>query len=372
MTSRLFSPFEVRGQTYANRIAISPMAQYNGDDGAVTPWHDQHLGGFAVSGPGVVMIESTSVEREGWGSATCLALHTDRQEAALRELLTRIRTYSATPFGIQFGHSGRKGSGRLPTAGRGPLPLDEGGWRTWGPSPVSFGGEWPVPEALDDAGLARVREAYRQAAGRVNRVDLGLVELHGAHGYLLHTFLSPVSNHREDRYGGSLAARTAFVAEIIADVRRTLTDDRALGIRLNAHDYVDGGLTFEDTIAITGLLREAGADYVCVSAGAISAEARIEASPGYLVPYASKLRAATGIATFVTGLILTPEQGEEIIADGHADMVALARGVLDDPRWSWHAAERLGVEADYPMPYLMAKPGRWPGAALLRPADEAA
>lgn len=366
MSSKLFSPFSIRGAEYANRIAVSPMAQYKGDGGAATRWLDQHLGSFAVSNPGLVIMESTSVEREGWGSLACLALHSDEHESAIRQVLENIRTYSDTPFGIQFGHSGRKGSGQTPAGGRGPLLPENGGWQVCGPSAIPFADDYPVPDELDDKGLARVRESYRQAAERVGRLDLSLVELHGAHGYLLHTFLSPISNQRSDQYGGSLEKRTAFVAEIVSAVRKELPDERVLGIRLNAHDYVEGGLEFEDTIKIAHILKDAGLDYVCVSAGAISGDARVSATPGYLVPYASELKKRVGIHAFVTGMVLQAQQAEEIIADEHADMVEIARGFLDDPRWVWHAAEALGVDLDYLMQYWMAKPERWPGARIIR------
>ena len=364
--THLFSSFSIRGATFANRIAVSPMAQYKGDNGAATRWHDQHLGSFAVSGPGLVIIESTSVEREGWGSNVCLALHTDRHEAALKQVLDNIASYSETPFGIQFGHSGRKGSGKTPLQGRGPLLPQEGGWTVWGPSALPYSPDFPVPEAFDDNGLARVREAYRQAGERANRLGLSLVELHGAHGYLLHTFLSPLSNQRTDAYGGSVEKRAAFVAEVVSLVRGEISDDMVLGIRLNAHDFVEGGMTFEDTVQTARILKEAGLDYVCVSAGAITSEARISASPGYLVPFASDLKKSTGLSAFVTGMIIDPHQAQGIVADGHADMLEIARGFLDDPRWVWHAAEALDQQIDIPMQYWMAKPDRWPGARLIR------
>jgi 2,4-dienoyl-CoA reductase-like NADH-dependent reductase (Old Yellow Enzyme family) len=366
MTSSLFSPFSLRGVTYRNRVAVSPMAQYKGDDGAATRWHDQHLGSFAVSGPGLVIIESTSVEREGWGSPVCLALHSDRHEAALGQVLEGIRSYSDTPFGIQFGHSGRKGSGKTPLEGRGPLRIEEGGWQTYGPSAIPFSEGHPAPVSLDEAGLTRVRASYRQAAQRAARLGLNLVELHGAHGYLLHTFLSPLSNQRTDDYGGSVEKRAAFVAEVVELVRKELGENRILGIRLNPHDYVEGGMTFEDTLKIASILKEAGLDYVCISAGAISGDAKIEAAPGYLVPFASELKKKTGLAAFVTGMIVQPKLAEEIVTDGHADMVSIARGFLDDPRWVWHAAEALGEPIDIPLQFWMAKPDRWRGASLIR------
>ncbi|MCZ4291015.1 oxidoreductase [Hoeflea alexandrii] len=365
--SDLFTPLRIRGKSFSNRIAVSPMAQYKGDDGALSNWHSQHLGAFAVSNPGLVIVESTSVEREGWGTATCAALHTDQQEAALGNLLNEIRSYSDTPFGIQFGHSGRKGSTFMPREGGGPMLPDQGGWEVWGPSAIAYGPGHPTPRELGSDGLERVRAAYAQAAQRVTRLPIDLVELHGAHGYLLHTFLSPLSNQRTDAYGGTLERRTAFVAEIVQSLRAILGSDRVLGIRLNAEDYCAGGLTLTDTIRIVAILREAGLDYVCISAGAISSDARISASPGYLVPTAGRVRRETGITTFVTGMIFDPLLAEQAIADGHADMLAIGRAFLDNPRWPWHAAQSLGASVEMLPQFDQIRAGRWRAAAALHP-----
>jgi 2,4-dienoyl-CoA reductase-like NADH-dependent reductase (Old Yellow Enzyme family) len=319
-----------------------------------------------------VIIESTAVERTGYGSSSCLALHSDEQEEGLRQLISQIRSYSTTPLGIQFGHSGRKASAWEPALGRRARFPEEGGWRTCGPSPVPFGKNWPVPEELDEAGLRRVQDAFVDAACRAARLDLNLLELHGAHGYLLHSFLSPVSNHRSDRYGGNPERRVRFVCEVVQRVRGVWPAGRVLGIRLNAADWTEGGLTIEDTIHIVHWLKEAGCDYVCVSAGQISEASRIQARPGYLVPYASRIRKETGIVTAVTGLIVDPTQAERVVADGHADIVAIARAFLDDPRWVWHAAAALGAEVQYPTPYLQARPAVWDRAALTQQAHEPA
>jgi 2,4-dienoyl-CoA reductase-like NADH-dependent reductase (Old Yellow Enzyme family) len=364
MNAPLFTPLLLRQVRFANRVMVSPMAQYSAVDGVAQPWHEQHLGSLAVSGPGLVSIESTSVERPGYGSRSALALHTDAQEEGLRRVLENVRTYSQTPIGIQFGHSGRKGSCMDPSQGRRPLGPDEGGWAVYSPSALPFGEGWPVPVEIDTGGLKRIVDVYSGAARRAARLPLQSIELHGAHGYLLHSFLSPVTNRRSDAYGGGLEARTRFVAEVVESVRREWPADRVLGIRLNAQDYVPGGLSIEDTVKIVGVLKAAGCDYVCVSAGAIDSSARIASSPGYLVPYASRIRRETGIATFVTGLIVRPEQANEIIEGQHADMVVIARAFLDDPRWVWHAAEALGVKLDYPMQYQLASPVAWAGAKL--------
>lgn len=367
MASDLFSAFSLGSVAFPNRVVVSPMAQYSGIAGVAQPWHLQHLGSLAASGPGLVMLESTAVEPAGYGSPVCLALHTDAQEQGLRELLAAIRSFSDTKFGIQFGHSGRKASAHGPTTGQGPLAVKDGGWEIYGPSPICFGAGWPEPTELDDSGLKRVTAAYVQATERAARLDLDLIELHGAHGYLLHSFLSPLSNQRTDAYGGSLARRTRFVAEIIEAMKAIWPAHRALGIRLNSSDWEDDGLTIDDTIAIAAMLRESGCDYICVSSGAITGKTRIPAKPGYLTPFSGRIRREARIPTMVTGLIADPRLADRIIHDGDADMVAIARAFLDDPRWVWHAAQTLGQDLPLPMQYERASPNNWPMAHVLRP-----
>ena len=359
MTAALFSPLQLRDITFANRIAVSPMAQYSAVKGVAQPWHLQHLGSLAVSGPGAVFIESTAVEPAGCGSKTCLALHTDAQEQGLRALIEAVRTFCATPFGLQLGHSGRKASACDPSEGRRPLYPEEGAWQTCAPSALSFSSEWPTPEALDAAGLQRVQQSFIQAAQRAAGLDIALLELHGAHGYLLHSFLSPISNRRTDAYGGNLANRMRFVLETFEKVRAVFPAGRLAGIRLNNTDWEEGGLSIEDTVQIVKGLQEVGCDYVCVSAGAISSVSRVLAKPSYLVPFASRIRRETGIATFVTGMISTPDEANRVISEGHADMVVIARAFLDDPRWAWHAAQQLQVRVPYPMQYQMSHPDAW-------------
>lgn len=369
MSSDLFSNFTLGGTSLPNRIVVSPMAQYSAVRGVAQPWHLQHLGGLAASGPGLVMLESTSVEPQGYGSNVCLALHNDAQEQGLRDLLTAIRTFSNTRFGIQFGHSGRKASTHSPITGRGPLGPENGGWTTYGPSAICYGEGWPTPTELDAEGLRRVKKAYIQATERAARLDLDLIELHGAHGYLLHSFLSPLSNLRTDGYGGSLSNRTRFVAEVVQEMRKLWPKNRVLGIRLNSSDWQDGGLTVDDTVNIASNLRESGCDYICISAGALTDKSRISASPAYLAPFSRKVRSEARIPTMVTGLIADPRIAEQVIRDGDADMVAIARAFLDDPRWVWHAAQTLGHALEFPMQYERASPGAWPLANTRRPAQ---
>lgn len=360
----LFSEARLGDLALPNRIAVAPMAQYSASGGQPGAWHVQHLGALCVSGPGLVIMESTAVERPGYGCTACLALHTDAQETALRTLIDTLRGFSSAPLGLQIGHSGRKASAALPQDGGAPMGIDAGGWQTCGPSAIAFGDGWPVPQELDEAGVARVRAAFIATARRAARLDLDLLELHGAHGYLLHSFLSPVSNQRRDAYGGSAENRLRLVREIMEGVRAVWPRPRALGIRLNSCDWVDGGLDVEDTTRIAAALKEAGCDYISVSAGAISSASRIVATPGYLAPHSAAIRKGAGIATMVTGLIHAPQQAEAIVAEGQADMVAIARAFLDDPRWVWRAAQRLGASVPYPMQYARARPDRWSMAAV--------
>ncbi|WP_036593565.1 hypothetical protein [Ottowia thiooxydans] len=365
--SVLFAPFQLRGVEFTNRIAVSPMAQYSARQGAVQPWHLQHLGSLAVSGPALVCIESTSVERQGYGSRTCLALHDDAQESALRELITQIRTFSSVPLGIQFGHSGRKGASCDPSEGRRALRVDEGAWALYAPSALAWSVSWPVPREMDRSDIDRVIEAYGQAAERAARLDITVIELHSAHGYLLHSFLSPISNRRTDGYGGSLQGRMRLIMEITDRVRAAWPQDRVLGIRLNNHDWIEGGLTIDDTVETARCFGAHGGDYACISAGALTDEARISAAPSYLVPFASEIRQRATISTFVTGMIIDPREAEEIVARGDADMLSIGRAFLDDPRWVWRAAQMLGAKACYPMQYALSQPNVWRGAEILRP-----
>jgi len=368
----LFTAFRLGGITLPNRVVVSPMAQYTAVEHVPQPWHLQHLGSLAVSGPGLVMIESTTVEPEGYGTEQCLALHNDAQEAGFARLMEDIRSFSSTPFGLQLGHSGRKASTAHPTEGGKPMLVGQGGWQVCGPSPLQYGPSWPMPQELDTAGLARVRQAYVQAAERAARVGIDVLELHAAHGYLLNSFVSATTNRRTDAYGGSLANRMRFPLEVVEAVRAVWPAARAFGLRVNMEDGVAGGSGFDDTLAFCAELKRLGCDYVCVSNGSVSEHSRTPASPGYLVPYAERVRAEVGIATMAVGLIVTPQQAQAVIAEGRADLVALARAFIDDPRWVWRAAQELGAEVAYPFQYERGRPSAWPGARLRWPKHDEA
>ncbi|HZT88843.1 MAG TPA: NADH:flavin oxidoreductase/NADH oxidase [Stellaceae bacterium] len=363
-TPFLFKPLSLGGVTLANRIAVSPMCQYSAENGSANDWHLQHLGSLSVSGAGLVIVEQTAVEPEGRISHGCLGLYSDANEAALARLVGFCRRTGSAALGIQIAHAGRKGSAKRPWEGGGPLPLDAAPWTTSAPSAIPFGDDWPAPQALDEAGLARVRDAHAAAARRADRLGFDLAELLAAHGFLLHSFLSPISNRRTDSYGGSLSNRMRYPLEVAAAIREVWPRHKALGMRITGTDWVDGGITPDEAGVFAGKLSDIGFDYVCVSSGGISPAARPAIAPGYQVSLAAAVKKASGITVQAVGMIADPHQAEAIVADGHADCVALARGFLDDPRWVWHAAAALGADAAYPPQYLRARPEHWPGAAL--------
>jgi 2,4-dienoyl-CoA reductase-like NADH-dependent reductase (Old Yellow Enzyme family) len=324
---------------------------------------------FAIGRAGMVVVEATGVERAGRISHNCLGLYSDANEAALARALDAARRIAApgTCFAIQLGHAGRKASCQPPFEGGKPLARGQDPWQTFAPSAIPFAEGWHTPEALDEAGLARIVAAFRQAAERAVRLGFTAIELHGAHGYLLHEFLSPLSNTRTDGYGGSPEKRMRLPLEVARAVRAVVPPTIALGARITGSEWTDGGLTPDDAVAFARALKAAGTDYVCVSSGGNVAAARIPLEPGYQVPFAAKVKAGSGLATRAVGLIVTPEQAETVIASGQADFVALARAFLDDARWVWHAAERLGAEISPPPQYARTARSAWPGAALLRP-----
>ncbi|MGH9437224.1 MAG: NADH:flavin oxidoreductase/NADH oxidase [Terriglobia bacterium] len=368
--SQLFSAFQLGPVKLSNRIVVSPMCQYSADDGVAADWHLQHLAQFGYSGASLVMAEATGVERRGRITHQCLGLYSDDCEAALSRIFAAARRFAGpnVRFGIQLAHAGRKASVYRPWGDRkGPLASGDDPWQTVSASPIPFDAGWPAPDALGEAGMERIRDVFASSAGRAVRIGLEVVELHAAHGYLLHQFLSPISNQRRDSYGGSLENRMRFPLAIAAAVRAVIPRHVALGARITGTDWIEGGWIIEDAVAFARALREEGLDYVCVSSGGISPAVSIPVEPGYQVPLAARVRKETGIATQSVGMIFKPEQAEEIIASGKADLVALARALLDDPRWPWHAAEKLGGSVHYPPQYERASSSLWPGAALLRP-----
>lgn len=351
MPPALFQPLRLRQLTLPNRVVVSPMCQYSAADGCATDWHIIHLGQYAVSGAGLLMIEATAVEPIGRITAECLGLWSDANEAALRRVLDIVRPYAGMPIGLQLGHAGRKASVRAPGAGRGNLPRAEGGWQTVGPTDRAFGPGWEAPVALDRGGMLHVIEAHAAATRRADRLGVDLLEIHAAHGYLLSSFLSPLGNHRTDAYGGDREGRMRFPLEVFDAVRAEWPSHKPLGVRFNGTDWVDGGLGADDAIAFAAALQARGCDYVDISSGG-SARAEIPLAPGYQVPFAAQVRRATDIPTMAVGLIRDPHHAEEIVASGSADLVAIGRGLLHNPRWVWHAAEALNHPVVVPHQYL--------------------
>jgi NADPH2 dehydrogenase len=372
MPSALFAPTRLAGLDLANRIVISPMCQYSAVDGSAQPWHRVHLGHLALSGAGLLILEATAVERSGRITHGCLGLYSDANEAALAAVLADIRAVSRAAIGIQLGHAGRKASSQRPWEGGEGLGPDAEPWPVEGPSPIAFGPGRPVPRELDDAGLARIRDAFVAAARRADRLGIDLVELHGAHGYLLHAFVSPLSNRRTDRYGGSLENRMRFPLEVAAGVRAAWPRGKPLGMRITGSDWHEGGLTQDDAVVFARELQRVGLDFVVVSSGGAIPGIKIPLKPGYQVPFAAAVKHATSLAVMTVGLITDPRHANDIVAGGQADLVALARALLDDPRWPWRAAAVLGEKVPYPVQYDRVSPTVWPGAASVvgwRPGD---
>jgi NADPH2 dehydrogenase len=362
MTSALFSPIRLASLELPNRIVVSPMCQYSADDGVGNDWHLNHLGTLAQSGAALLVAEATGVERRGRITHGCLGLYSDDCEAALARVLAHCRRFGSARIGIQLAHAGRKASASRPWEGAQPLKAGEDPWETVAASAIPFGPGWHVPREMSAADMAQVREAFVQAAQRAVRAGVDAIELHGAHGYLLHSFLSPISNKRSDAYGGSPQARMRFPLEVAQAVRAALPKSVPLGARITGNDWIEGGLTPKDAVVLAHALKQAGLDFVCISSGGVSAEARPNIVANMNVPFAEAVRREAGIATRVVGLIATPRRAEAIVAEGKADMVALARAMLDNPHWGWHAAKVLGAEVTRPKQYARAAPNLWPGA----------
>ena len=356
MTSALFQPISLRKLQLSNRIMVSPMCQYSAADGNANDWHLIHLGQLALGGVGLVCIEATAVEAIGRITPGCLGLYSDDNEAALRTLLTALRRQADTPLALQLGHAGRKGSSHTPWDGGQLIAPGAGGWAPIAPSALPFSPTEPPPLEMNAADLVRVREAFVHAAQRAARLGIDAIELHTAHGYLLHEFLSPLANRRSDAYGGSLENRLRFPLEVFSAVRKVWPEDKPLGVRISASDWIEGGWDLPQSIEFAQRLKAAGCDWIDASSGGLAPEQKIVLGPGYQVQFAEAIRRETGIPTIAVGLITEPRQAEDIVAAGRADMVALARGLLFDPHWAWRAAAELGGQVRAPKQYWRAPP----------------
>jgi 2,4-dienoyl-CoA reductase-like NADH-dependent reductase (Old Yellow Enzyme family) len=356
--SVLFSPIKLRSLTLPNRIVVSPMCQYVAEEGKANTWHLIHLGNMALSGAGLLGIEATAVEAEGRITAGDLGLWNDATEAALQPVLAAIRQHSKISVIMQLAHAGRKASSAVPWEGGQLVPLSVGGWVPVAPSALPHSEDEPVPAALDTAGLRRIREAFAASTRRAMRLGMDGIEIHGAHGYLLHEFLSPISNHRTDQYGGSLENRMRFPLEVFDAIRAEVPADKPVGVKVSATDWIESGWDVEQTITFVRELKRRGVDWITISSGGISPLQKIPLGPGYQVPFAQAVKEATEVNTVAVGLITRAQRAEQILASGHADQIALARGMLYDPRWGWHAAAELGATIDdAPPSYWRAPPG---------------
>lgn len=369
MTSQLFSPFDLGPIRLPNRIVVAPMCQYSADDGSPTDWHIAHWMQMGYSGAGLMVVEATGVERHGRITYGCTGLYSDSNEDAMKRCLDAARRHAGpAKFGIQLGHAGRKASSQRPWEGGKSLGAGQDPWITSAPSAIPFDDGWHTPVAMDEAAMARVRDAFVQAAERAVRIGFDSIELHMAHGYLLHSFLTPLANQRTDGYGGSRENRMRYPLSVARAVRAAVPKTVALGARLSTTDWHEQGWTIEDSVVFTKELKKIGLDFLCASSGGASLKVKVPVAPGYQVPMAQRIRAETGIATRAVGMIADPEQAELIIRQGQADLVALARAMLDNPRWGWHAADKLGAKIPYPVQYERSRATLWPGAALARPA----
>jgi 2,4-dienoyl-CoA reductase-like NADH-dependent reductase (Old Yellow Enzyme family) len=355
--SRLFTPLALGSLHLPNRIVIAPMCQYSAHEGSASDWHMIHLGSLALSGAGVLIVEATAVAAAGRISPADLGLYSDANETALARVLRAIREYSPMPVAIQLAHAGRKASVQTPwDGGRQIAPTDPQGWQTVAPSALPQMPGEHAPQALDRAGLERVREQFVAAALRAVRLGLDGIELHAAHGYLLHEFLSPIANRRGDEYGGSLENRMRFPLEVFTAVRTAVPARVPVWVRISASDWLPEGWDLEQSVAFSRALERRGCAAIHVSSGGISPQQAIALAPGYQVPFARRIKAEVTIPTIAVGLITEPAQAEAILAQGEADAVALARAMLYDPRWPWHAAAALGARVWAPNQYLRSQP----------------
>jgi len=357
--SQLFTPYSLGPLTVRNRIAIAPMCQYSAENGDATDWHMIHLGHLALSGAGALFIEATAVEPEGRITPTDLGLWSDQNEIALQGVVRAIRRHCSIPLVIQLAHAGRKASSAAPWEGGQMLTPEQGGWQTVAPSALPHAPQEAAPLALDVAGLRRVLAGFVDSARRAHRLGLEGIELHAAHGYLLHQFLSPVANVRSDSYGGTLENRMRFPLEVFEAVRAAVPETMSVGVRISATDWVDGGWDIEQSVAFAQELKKRGVHFIHVSSGGVSPLQKIPVGPGYQVEFAACIRRETGLPTIAVGMITEPAQAESIIVDGQADMVAMARGMLYNPRWPWHAAAELGGTVEAPQQYWRSQPSQY-------------
>jgi len=350
----LFDPIKIREVTFANRIWVSPMCQYSAENGVATNWHDVHIGSFATGGAGMIMMEASGVVPEGRISTKCLGLWNEEQSKRLKPIVDFAHSMG-TKIGIQLAHAGRKASCLPPWSDHPMASKEEGGWECVAPSPISFGGKYPVPRELTKNEMEELVRSFASAAKRAVAAGFDLVEIHAAHGYLIHQFLSPISNQRDDEYGGSFENRTRFILDIARAVRNAIPESMPLFTRISASDWLEGGWTIDDSVQLSKLLKVAGVDLIDVSSGGTSSGAPVPVGPGYQVPFATKIKEEAAIPTCAVGLITQAHQADEIVRSGNADAVMMAREFLRNPRWPLQAAQELKAEVSWPVQLIRGK-----------------
>ena len=363
----LFSPFRLRDVTLPNRIVVSPMAQYSAEDGCAGAWHLMHLGTLSLSGAGLVIIEATSTEPDARLSPGDLGLYSDETESALQPVVAFCKRYGSARIGLQLQHAGRKASARVAWEGQGEITPEDGGWATRSADAIAYPGR-RTPEKLGRTAIRAIQGRFADTARRADRLGIDLIELHAAHGYLLHNFLSPLSNRRSDEYGGDLEGRMRFVLELFQAVRDAWPGDKPMGVRLSATDWAEGGWTLDDSVVLAQRLKALGCDYVTASSGGAVPGQKIAVAPGYQVPLSDRIRREAAIPTMAVGLITEPQQADDIVRQGRADLVAIGRGMLYNPRWPWHAAVELNAPLTLAAQYQRCHPAMRAGD-FLRPTN---
>ncbi len=354
MSSKLFSPFTMRGMTIDNCTVVSPMCEYSAIDGNAQDWHLMHLGQFATGGFGLVITEAAAVEPRGRITPQDLGLWCDENEEALGRVMRFCKEFGQAKMGIQLAHAGRKASCNRPWEGRDVLQADQNPWQTISSAANPHDVGWHTPKMMDRGDMDAVKAAFVAATERSDRLGFDMIEVHSAHGYLFHEFLSPIANTRNDEYGGPIDNRMRFPLEVFAAMREVWPESKPMGLRLSTTDWVDNGWSPEESVIYAEKLKALGCDYICASSGGVSEQQRIELGEGYQVKFAEKIRKEADIPTMAVGMIYDPHHAESVVANGQADMVALARGLLFDPHWAVRAAAALGVEANSPPQYERA------------------
>ena len=353
MEHKLFSPITINNLNLTNRIVVAPMCQYSAIEGSATDWHLMHLGQLSISGSALVFIEATAVEEKGRITPGCLGLYSDDNQIALEKVIKFVKRYGNTKIGIQLAHAGRKASTAIPWLGGNPLSRDNSdSWETVAPSSEAYNSNWPSPIELDTQGLENIKKCFVSSAKRAIEIGFDIIELHMAHGYLIHQFLSPISNTRTDKYGSNFENRIRYPLEIFKAIRDEISSDYPIGVRFSATDWVESSSwNIEEATKFALKLKELGCDFFDVSSGGNSPKQNIISGPAYQTGFASRIKSEVGIPTIAVGQITEPLQAESIISTGQADLIAIGRGMLYNPRWAWHAAEVFKKEAAYPPQY---------------------